>query len=606
MSIDASTRRNLEINVSQSGNIKGSLFACIDNSVSKGGSRLLYQYLSAPLIDIDAINNRLDITTFFYQNISLVDSIKKSLRKTGDLERCITRLNMGRSTPKDLLSIKYTIEIAEQIRAKFVAKKNIDLPTNIEKIIAPLLGQNELYELISTSIREEATNSINDGKIIKPSYHPKVAELYGLIENGQAAIDDFRNQYRADTGIDTLKINNNNVLGLFIDITARHANKVLDDKFIHRQTTANSIRYTTNELQELESKMVNAKLLVVNLEQEIYHKICSHLIDNQSKLLSLANALSMLDVYCGFAMLADENDYCRPQLSDDMQFAMSEGRHPVVEASLKKANESFVHNDCNLSSDERVWLITGPNMAGKSTYLRQNAVIAILAHIGSYVPAKSAHIGVVDKIFSRIGAGDDLNKGQSTFMLEMLETSAILAQSSHKSLIILDEVGRGTSTYDGVAIAWSVLEHIHDKIRARCLFATHYHELTAMENILPALANYTIDIKDNDGVVLFLHKIIKGAADRSYGVHVAELAGLPKSVIKRASALLKKFEKDAGKSNKQIMQIKSYNMNLFQMDENNSINEKHSKVFAQIVDVDPDKLTPREALDVLYKLKEIS
>jgi len=364
-------------------------------------------------------------------------------------------------------------------------------------------------------------------------------------------------------------------------------------------------RYTTKELQELESKMVNAKLLVVNLEQEIYHKICSQVTDHQTKLLSLANTLNILDVYCAFAMLAEENDYCRPELSNDMQFEIIEGRHPVVEAALKKSNESFIYNDCALSSDERVWLITGPNMAGKSTYLRQNAVIAILAHIGSYVPAKSAHIGVVDKVFTRIGAGDDLNKGQSTFMLEMLETSAILAQSSHQSLIILDEVGRGTSTYDGVSIAWSVLEHIHDKIRARCLFATHYHELTSMENILPALVNYTIDIQDTDGVILFLHKIIKGAADRSYGVHVAELAGLPKSVIKRASELLKKFEKDAEKSNKQIMQTESHNMSLFAMSASHPINEKHTKLFKQVVEIDPDKLTPREALDVLYKLKEI-
>ncbi len=634
MSIDASTRRNLEIEKSQSGGINGSLFACINNTVSKGGSRLLYQYLSTPLIDINAINKRLNITTYFYNNISLVESIKKLLKKTGDLERCITRLNMSRSTPKDLLSIKHTIEIAEQIYAEFIAKQGIDLPDYIDKIIKPLLGQNKLYELISKSIREDATNSINDGKIIKPSYHPKVAELYNLIENSQSTIDNLRNQYRTETGIDTLKINHNNVLGLFIDITARHADKILNSKFIHRQTTANSIRYTTSELQELESKMVNAKMLVISLEQEIYHKICHELMQNQNILLSLANALNILDVYSAFAHLANENDYCCPKLSDDIQFQISEGRHPVVESALAKSNKDFVHNDCDLSSDERIWLITGPNMAGKSTYLRQNAIISILAHIGSYVPAKSANIGVIDKIFSRIGSGDDLNKGQSTFMLEMLETSAILTQSSHKSLIILDEVGRGTSTYDGVAIAWSVLEHIHDKIRGRCLFATHYHELTAMEEILPAFANYTIDIKDNEGVILFLHKIIKGMADRSYGVHVAELAGLPKSVIKKASSLLKKFEKDSIRSNKKIMQTESYNLNLFdtkipnkeeQTQEqmqggvevytdtdtdiniiDNKTNTKCDKVYSELIKIDPDKLTPKEALDLLYKLKEIS
>ena len=606
MSIDASTRRNLEINASQAGGIRGSLFACIDHTVTKAGSRLLYNYLSAPLIDIEVINKRLSVTRFFYDNISLVESVRRFLKKTGDLERCITSLNMGRSTPKALLSIKYTIEIAEQIRADFVTQKGVDLPKNIENIIKHLLGQHELYELISTAIREDASNSITDGKIIKLDHHPKVAELYGLIDNGQDAIEKLRNQYRTETGIETLKIGNNNVLGLFIDITARHANKVSGEKFIHRQTTANSIRYTTKELQELESKMVNAKLLVVSLEQEIYNNICLQVVDNQHILLSLANSLSMLDVYCNFAVIADENDYCMPELSDDMRFEIIGGRHPVVEAALRKSNDSFVHNDCNLSMDERVWLITGPNMAGKSTYLRQNAIITILAHIGSYVPARSAHIGVVDKIFSRIGAGDDLNKGQSTFMVEMLETSAILAQSSHKSLIILDEVGRGTSTYDGVAIAWSVLEHIHDKIRARCLFATHYHELTSMEDILPALANYTIAIEDNDGSILFLHKIIKGAADRSYGVHVAELAGLPKPVIKRASELLKKFEKDSVKSNKQIMRSESHNMSLFEMNAGNLESEKHVKLFDEVIAVDPDKLSPKEALDVLYKLKDMS
>jgi len=509
---------------------------------------------------------------------------------------------MERSTPKDLLSIKYTIEIAEQIRADFVIKNGINVPKNIEDIISHLLGNKEIYNLVSDSIRDDAPNSILDGKIIKHDYHPKISELYNLINNGQDSIEKLRNQYRKETGIETLKISNNNVLGLFIDITSRHAEKILDEKFIHRQTTANSIRYTTMELQELESKMVNAKLLVVSLEREIYSKICKNISDNRQTLLALANALSILDVYCNFAYIADEYDYSIPELSDDMRFEIIEGRHPVVEHALKKVSDNFVHNDCNLSMDERIWLLTGPNMSGKSTYLRQNAIIAILAHIGSYVPAKKASIGVIDKIFSRIGSGDDLNKGQSTFMLEMLETSSILAQSSHKSLIILDEVGRGTSTYDGVAIAWSVLEHIHDKIRARCLFATHYHELTSMEEILPALVNYTVSIKENNGDILFLHKIIKGCADRSYGVHVAKLAGLPKTVIKRASELLKKLEKDSNHSNKKIMKSESYNMNLFDQNNASEINDKLSDAISKI---DPNTLTPKEALDALYKLKEL-
>ncbi len=603
MGIDASTRRNLEIVASSSGGVRGSLFATIDSTVSKAGSRLLYNYLSAPLVEIDKIKARLDVTKFFYENISLAESVRKSLKKTGDLERCITRLNMGRSTPKDLLSIKYTIEIAEKIRADFVNSVGMDLPSHIEPIIKPLLGQGEIYELISSSIRDEATNSIADGGVIKRQYHPKIAELYNLIENGQAAIEKLRNQYRKETGIDTLKISNNNVIGLFIDITARHAGKIVDDKFIHRQTTANSVRYTTTELQELESNMVNAKLMVVGLEQDIYHKICAQAIDKQQSLLDLASSLSLLDVYCNFALIADENNYSMPILSDDIGFEIIGGRHPVVEQSLKKSNDSFIQNDCKLSMDERVWLITGPNMAGKSTYLRQNAIITILAHIGSYVPAESAKIGVVDKIFSRIGAGDDLNKGQSTFMLEMLETSSILAQSSHKSLIILDEVGRGTSTYDGVAIAWSVLEHIHDKIRARCLFATHYHELTALEDILPALENYTVDVDDSGARILFLHKIKKGFASKSYGVHVAELAGLPKPVIRKATELLKKFEKDSGKTNKEIMKNESHNMSLFEVSTDPE-SKKHKQLFNNLTNIDPDTLSPKEALDALYKLKE--
>ena len=474
---------------------------------------------------------------------------------------------------------------------------------NIENIIKPLIGLHSLYEIIDESIREDASNSISDGKIIKLDYHPKVSQLHDLLDNGRSKIEQIRDKYRKETGIDSLKITNNNVIGLFVEITSRHANKIVDDKFIHRQTTINSIRYTTSELQELESNMVNAKLLVVNLEQELYDKICSQVIDNHQLLLTLANALSQLDVYCSYAFTAKKYDYCRPKLTGDLVFSIIGGRHPVVERVLAKSNDCFIQNDCQLSMDERIWLITGPNMAGKSTFLRQNALISILAQIGSFVPAVSAEIGIVDKIFSRIGAGDDLGRGQSTFMLEMLETSAILAQATHQSLIILDEVGRGTSTYDGVAIAWSVLEHIHDKIRARCLFATHYHELTAMEEMLPSLANYTVDIDDNGEHILFLHKIKKGSADRSYGIHVAQLAGLPKSVIQKAKELLNKLEKDSLKSGKKVLKDESHNMNLFAL---NPSSEAHKKLYDEISKVDPDKLSPREALDIMYFLKSIT
>lgn len=447
MSIDASTRRNLELISTLSGSYKGSLLSCIDHCTTKSGKRLLYQYISNPLLDIKEINKRLDITQFFVENNTICQNIRKVLSKVGDLERCITRLNMNRSTPRDLLSIKYTIEIAENIAADFYMLNGMDVPENISSLIKPLLGLSDIFNLIDESIKEDAPNNIMDGKIIKFDYHPKVAEIYDLIENGRTHIERYRDQYRKETGIDNLKISNNNVIGLFIEVTSKNAEKITDSKFIHRQTTVNAIRYTTLELQEIESKIVNAKSLAVNLECELYNKICSYIIDNQLLLINLANALSAIDLYCNFAFITNEYNYCRPTLSDNMVFNIVGGRHPIVEKYLSTNNQSFIENDCSLNSDERVWLITGPNMAGKSTYLRQNAVIAILAQIGSYVPAIKAEIGIVDKIFSRIGAGDDLGKGQSTFMLEMLETSTILAQSTHKSLIILDEVGRGTSTY---------------------------------------------------------------------------------------------------------------------------------------------------------------
>ena len=602
MSIDASTRRNLEITNSQNGGIKNTLFSCINNTVTKSGSRLLYQHILAPLLDIDAINKRLDITNFFFDNIELTELVQKLLSKTGDLMRCITRINMRRSTPKDLLSVKYTIEIAEQIMAHFVMREGVNFNENIKDIIGSLIGLHDLHQIIDESIRDDAPNAITDGKIIKFDYHPKVAELHDLLENGQDKIEQMRDLYRVETGIDSLKINNNNVIGLFIEVTSRNASKITDEKFIHRQTTLNSIRYTTLELKELESKMVNAKLLVVSLEQELYEQICVQVIDNNHLLMNLANSISQLDVYCSYASVASRHNYCRPTLNDNIDFIIEGGRHPVVEQVLDKNNEHFTQNDARLSCEERVWLITGPNMAGKSTFLRQNALISILAQIGSYVPATSAQIGIVDKIFSRLGAGDDLGKGQSTFMLEMLETSAILAQGTHKSLIILDEVGRGTSTYDGVAIAWSVLEHIHDKIKARCFFATHYHELTAMDEIYPSLVNYTVDIQDDGTNIIFLHKIKKGYADKSYGIHVAALAGLPASVINKAKGLLNTLEKESIKSGKKVLKSQSPNMNLFEIPPSIKVD---TKLHQELNKVEPDKLTPREALDMLYFLKSL-
>ncbi|WP_199402819.1 DNA mismatch repair protein MutS [Rickettsia asembonensis] len=603
MTIDFSTRRNLEIVTNSQGGSKGSLLSTLNHTVTKQGGRLLYNFLSSPLTNIAKINHRLNITEFFYSNLEIVKRIRELIKKTSDIERCLTRITMNRSSGRDLLSIKYTLETATIIKGVFFDAYGFNLPDFIEKIIKPLSGDAELYNLIDESIREDAPNNLNDGGIIKHEYHPKVAQLHDLINNGKLHIEKLKDQYRKETGIDSLKISHNNVIGLFIDITAKNVNKILDPKFIHRQTTVNNVRYTTTELQKLESELVNAKTLVISLEKELYADICNQVIEKASYLRMLASSLSVLDVFCNFAYIADEYDYVKPEFTDDLSFDIVKGRHPVVEKALQRESKSFVYNDCHLSELERIWLITGPNMAGKSTFLRQNAIIAIIAQIGSFVPAKSAKIGVVDKIFSRIGAADDLIKGQSTFMAEMLETSAILAQSTKNSLIILDEVGRGTSTYDGVSIAWSVLEYIHDKLKCRCLFATHYHELTVMSNFLPALQNYTIAIEESGKDILFLHNIISGAADRSYGIHVAALAGLPASVINRAEQILLKFEKTSTGKGKNILSTESNNLSLFNLEHNKTTIS--SKLDEKFKTIDPDKLSPKEALELIYELKKL-
>lgn len=607
MSIDSSTRQNLELVSSNNGN-KSTLFYTINKTVSKPGSRLLYRFLSAPLINIDEINHRLNITAFFREDISLCEVVRESLKNTSDLERCTSRLNMNRCSPRDLLSIMQTIEIAEKIYAQ-INNNGASIPEEVTSLTESLIGNAEIYSLINESIREDAPNILSDGNYIKHEYHAKIKELHQLINNASSHVEHLRDKYRQQTGIDTLKINHNNVLGLFIDVTIRHADKMSNENFIHRQSTANSARYTTAELQELESKIVNAKQLVIALEKEVFDKITDTIKDKSSLLYAMAESLALIDVFCSFAYMAFRNNYCRPILTENIEFNVKSARHPVVENSLAKETNSFIANNCNLNFDERIWLITGPNMAGKSTFLRQNALIAILSQTGSFVPAESATIGITDKIFSRIGAGDDLSRGQSTFMVEMIETASILSQSTKNSLIILDEVGRGTSTYDGVAIAWSVLEHIHDKIRARCLFATHYHELTKMDQILLALKNYTIAIDENDEKITFLHKIIKGAANKSYGVHVATIAGLPASVIKRSYQLLKKFEKDSTKSNKEILKGESINMSLFDsaLSDQAKISDeelaKHQEIRSKLDNINPDQLTPMDALNIVYELK---
>ncbi|RYE06415.1 MAG: DNA mismatch repair protein MutS [Rickettsiaceae bacterium] len=604
VAIDSSTRRNLEITSNQSGNVKGSIFAVINQTVTKGGSRLLHRFVSSPLTNLKHIEQRLEFVDFFYNHNSLTEILRKILHKTGDLERCLTRILMNKSTPQDLISIKHTLTVSLEIKEHFFNNIGFELPSYIDKLILPTSGNTELYDLINESIRDDAPNTINEGGIIKKSYHHKIAELSNLIDNSRQHIEDLRKKYQEETKIDGIKISHNNVIGLFVDVTPKQNNKIIDPKFIHRQTTITSIRYTTHELQKLESDMVNSRNLLINLELKLYKEVCREVAEKANFLRSLADALNHIDLFCNLAHIAIEYNYTRPILFNDLRFNIENGRHAVVERGLHKRSQSFVNNDCMLGYSEKIWLITGPNMSGKSTFLRQNAVITILAQVGSFVPASKAEIGIVDKIFSRIGSGDDLLKGQSTFMVEMLETSAILAQATEKSLIILDEVGRGTSTYDGVAIAWSVLEFIHNKINCRCLFATHYHELTTIDS-LPFMKNYSIAIEEHSGNILFLHQIIAGAADKSYGIHVAQLAGLPRLVIDRANDILIKLESLNEQNNTaDLKDCVAIEQNVFT--KQTAITANHdAALFDAISNIDPDALTPREAHQALYRLKNI-
>lgn len=533
MKIDSSTRRNLELVVNVHGKNKNTLLSTIDRTVTKQGARELYRYITSPLAEINKIQQRLDLTSFFYNNISITERIRPLLRNICDIERVIARISMNRSTPRDLLNIKNTILQAKNIFSVFM-HNDVSLPNNLQNLVSSLSGHDELIKLIEDAINPDALDNIENGDFINNSYHPKLDDLRKLLNNNAEIITELKNEYIKQTGIETLKILHNNVIGLFIEVTPKYANKITHEDFIHKQTLTTALRFTTAKLQSIESEMMNAKTLAFNLEKELFSLVCSQTTTHTNSLRKMAHALAVIDVFCSFAILALDESYVRAEITDDCAFEIINGRHPVVE----KCTSVFISNDCNLSEEQRLWLITGPNMAGKSTFLRQNAIITILAQIGSFVPARYAKIGVVDKLFSRIGAADDLSSGQSTFMMEMVETSAILAQSSDRSLVILDEIGRGTSTHDGVSIALSCLEYIHNHLQCRGLFATHYHELTSLSQHLQSLKKYTVAIEEKDNKILFLHKIIAGIANRSYGIHVAEMAGLPKIVIDRAKEIL--------------------------------------------------------------------
>ena len=600
MVIDPATRRNLELTITLSGEKNGSLLSVIDKTITSSGARLLTNYLSAPLIDIETINARLNQVEYFVNNKTYRSDLRALLKQCPDIERSLSRLCLGRGSPRDMIAIKNGLEITKHIRNLFHNLQN--LPIEIEDSISALGSHDELALHLNSALKEEVPLLARDGNFVREGYSPPLDEFRILRDESKRMIAALESQYQEETGISGLKIRYNGVLGYYAEITALHQKKITEN-FIHRQSLANNLRYTTTELGGLERKIADAADKATKLELEIFENLLNLIKENSASISALAKALAILDTMAGLAELAVEKKYTRPQIDNSANFEIKSGRHPVVESGLnKKGQGSFIGNDCDLSEQQRLWLITGPNMAGKSTFLRQNALIAIMAQIGSFVPADIANIGVIDKLFSRVGAADDLARGRSTFMVEMVETATILNQATNRSLVILDEIGRGTATFDGLSIAWAVVEHLHNKLRCRSLFATHYHEMTALANSLSALSCHTMKVKEWKGDVVFLHEVIEGTADRSYGIHVAKLAGLPKEVLERSNQVLQILEETQGTkvSSKLLDDLPLFRS--YQAKENKA---EPSKLESEFALINPDNLTPKQALELVYRLKEI-
>ena len=613
--IDPATRANLEMLRTLSGNRDGSLLKSIDRTVTGGGARLLAERLTSPLTNPAAIAERLDSVSCFLAGQSLADLTREALKGVPDMPRALSRLAVGRGGPRDLGALARGLEAAAQI-ASFLGREV--LPAELSAVRDCLAGlPGDFASHLDRALDDELPLLKRDGGFVRPGYHAELDEMRALRDHSRRIIAGLQADYMDLTGIRSLKIKHNNVLGYFIEVTANNASVMTGTdeakgKFIHRQTIANAMRFTTTELAELETKIANAAERALSIELGIFDVLTGETVANADAIRAGAAALATLDVSAGLAALAEEQGYCRPLVDNSLAFEIVAGRHPVVEQSLRRqAANPFVANDCNLSPEGAakgaIWPLTGPNMGGKSTFLRQNALIAILAQMGSFVPAGSAHIGIVDRLFSRVGASDDLARGRSTFMVEMVETAAILNQASDHSLVILDEIGRGTATFDGLSIAWAAVEYLHEKNQCRAIFATHFHEMTSLSEKLTRLSNVTMRVKEWDGDVVFLHEVAKGAADRSYGVQVARLAGLPEAVVNRARDVLHQLEagETSGKADKLIDDLPLFSVEV-KREAKAPAKGKDSALLAALSTVNPDEMTPREALDALYRLKGLA
>jgi DNA mismatch repair protein MutS len=642
--VDAASRTSLEILRSTNGARENSLLSAIDRTVTGAGARELAGRLASPLTDPVTIGQRLDAVAYLIERSPLRDDLRRILRKSPDVARAQSRITLGRGSPRDLGIVRDALTTATELaRLLREAAGSLGLAGDLVAVADRLsLADGALRAELAAALVDEPGHLKRDGGFIRSGYRRDLDEALNLRDDSRRVMAALEAKYIELSGVKSLKVRHNNILGFFIETTALNAKPLqsppLDEMFRHRQTMASAVRFTTAELETVEGRIASAAETALAIELEIHTQLEQRVTAEGRQLGAIAMALAELDCLAALAELAEAEGYVRPQIDASTSLEIRGGRHPVVEQALKAAKAGpFVENDCVLGHDDRIdepqgssgarppgfdetgtgrlWLVTGPNMAGKSTFLRQNALIVTMAQMGSYVPARSARIGLVDRLFSRVGASDDLARGRSTFMVEMVETAGILNQATERSLVILDEIGRGTATFDGLSIAWATVEHLHEINRCRALFATHYHELTTLAGRLPEVANVTVDVREWQDEIVFLHKVKSGAADRSYGIQVAKLAGLPKAVIERAAEVLAVLEKGdakargSGKSGRSAAIVGGLDdLPLFAAARPTSFvasSGEPSIVEAELAKINPDELTPKAALEALYRLKTV-
>lgn len=603
MVMDEATRTSLEILASSAGGRKGSLVATLDRCSTGAGSRMLAEDLAAPLLDSHAIGERLALVQHFLDRPIERANLRDALRSLPDLGRALGRLVAGRGSPRDLGQARDALTEAQRLQNELAAQT--DKPTLLERLLPSLSGHSALCDWLARALIASPPTERSNGGYIADGYDASLDELRSVSGNARRAIAAMEARYREETGIASLKIKHNGVLGYFIEVPSRHADSLMEPEsgFTHRQTMKGAVRFNSVNLHEEASRISEAGGRSLVAEEAHFEELVAAIRDARTAIAETAAALARIDVAAGLAERASEGGWCRPEITEEPGLSIIAGRHPVVEAALSQAGDRFVANDCALAPDNRLWLIGGPNMGGKSTFLRQNALIVLMAQAGCFVPAQAARIGLVDRLFSRVGASDNLARGRSTFMVEMVETAAILSQASDRSFVILDEVGRGTSTYDGVALAWAVVEAVHSQIGCRCLFATHYHELARLADSCEALSLHHVRAREWKGDLVLLHELAEGPADRSYGLAVAKLAGVPDAVVSRARAVLEKLEKTKAETGGIAAGLGELPLFAAAAPAEPAQASPAESIVQRLTETDLDALSPRDALDLLYELK---